>query len=270
MAKGKYEDAASEQQKKRGAKTALHVIKNILVGLIVVVAIFMMIFTVVSVTVLDRDERSLFGYKAYIVLSDSMSATDFEAGDVVLIKEVDPATLLEGDIIAYRSQNAESYGEVVTHKIRQRTTDENGNPGFITYGTTTNADDEGVVTYSFILGKYQSRIPKVGTFFQFLKTTPGYIICILIPFLLLILLQGINCIQLFRQYKREQIEEIQKERKQVEAERAENRRMMEELQQLQQRLAQIDEEKADRPPDQTQPESVVSHREETESTSESQ
>jgi hypothetical protein len=46
--------------------------------------------------------------------------------------------------------------------------------------------------------------------------------------------------------------------------------MMEELQQLQQRLAQIDEEKADRPPDQTQPESVVSHREETESTSESQ
>ena len=35
-------------------------------------------------------DRSLFGYKAFIVLSDSMKATDFDAGDLVLVKEVDP------------------------------------------------------------------------------------------------------------------------------------------------------------------------------------
>lgn len=67
-----------------------------------------------------------------------MSATDFDAGDLVLVKEVDPATLQAGDIIAYQSTNTENYGEVVTHKIRELTTDANGNPGFITYGTTTN------------------------------------------------------------------------------------------------------------------------------------
>ena len=49
---------------------------------------------------LDRNDRALFGYKMYIVRSDSMSATDFKAGDLILVRSVDPATLQEGDIIA--------------------------------------------------------------------------------------------------------------------------------------------------------------------------
>ncbi len=217
---------------------ALKIIRSIFTWLMVVLAVGMMIFTIVSVLTFDRADRNLFGYKAFIVLSDSMSKTDFDAGDLVLVKEVDCATLREGDIIAYTSQNDANYGETVTHKIRRLTTDANGNPGFVTYGTTTDTDDEAVVTYPYVLGKYQSRIPKVGKFFQFLKTTPGYIVCILIPFLLLILLEGIRCIRLFRKYKEEQQTELQAERNKIEAERAEAQRMMQELQQLKAQMGQ--------------------------------
>ena len=217
---------------------AMKILKNIFVWLIVALAAAMMIFTVVSVSTFDRADRNLFGYKAFIVLSDSMKATDFDAGDLVLVKEVDPATLKEGDIIAYTSQNTANYGETVTHKIRKLTTDANGEPGFITYGTTTDTDDETVVTYPYVLGKYSSRIPKVGTFFQFLKSTPGYIVCILIPFLLLILLEGIRCIRLFRKYKAEQQAELQAERDKIEAERAETQRMMQKLLQMKAQMAQ--------------------------------
>lgn len=205
---------------------ALKILRNVVVWLVVVLAVCMMVFTVVSVSTFDRTDRGLFGYKAFVVLSDSMSKTDFSAGDLVLVKTVDPASLQEGDIIAYTSQNADNYGETVTHKIRRLTTDANGEPGFVTYGTTTDTDDETVVTYPFVLGKYSSRIPKVGKFFQFLKTTPGYIVCILVPFLLLILMEGIRCIRLFRKYKAEQQAALQAEREQVEAERAETQRMM--------------------------------------------
>lgn len=189
----------------------------------------MMIFTIVSVSTFDRADRSLFGYKAFIVLSDSMSKTDFAAGDLVLVKAVDPATLQEGDIIAYTSRNTASFGETVTHKIRRLVTDADGNPGFVTYGTTTDEDDETVVTYPYVLGKYQAHIPQVGKFFEFLKTTPGYIVCILMPFLVLILLEGLRCIRLFRQYKAEQQAELQAEREKIEADRAEAQRMMQEL-----------------------------------------
>lgn len=230
-------------------KKALHIIKNIFVGLVVALAVCMMIFTIISVNTFDRADRSLFGYKAFIVLSDSMSTTDFSAGDLVLSKEVDPATLQVGDIISFQSTDPDNYGEVVTHKIRERTTDENGNPGFITYGTTTDTNDENIVTYDFVLGKYQTRLPGVGKFFQFLKTTPGYIVCIFLPFLLLILVQGINSIRLFRRYKQEQLAEIEAQREQekaelaaererLEAERLQSQQLMAELQKLKQELAE--------------------------------
>lgn len=217
---------------------ALKIIRSIFVWLFVALAVGMMIFTIVSVSTFDRADRNLFGYKAFIVLSDSMKKTDFDAGDLVLIKEVEPSTLKEGDIIAYTSQNTENFGETVTHKIRKIVTDTEGNPGFVTYGTTTDTDDETVVTYPYVLGKYQSHIPKVGTFFQFLKTTPGYIVCIFIPFLILILIEGLRTIRLFKKYKAEQQAEIQAEREKIAEERAETQRMMQELLAMKKEMAE--------------------------------
>lgn len=219
-------------------KKTLETIKNIFTWLVVIFTVCIMIFTIVSVTTFDQNNRDIFGYKAFIVQSDSMSATDFNAGDLILVKEVEASTLQEGDIIAYISQNSSSFGETITHKIRKLTTNANGEPGFITYGTTTGVDDETIVTYPYVLGKYIKAIPNVGTFFQFLKTTQGYILCILIPFLLLIGLQGINTIQLFRQYKREQMEEINAEKAQLAEERKQSQEMMRELMELRKQLAE--------------------------------
>jgi signal peptidase len=190
------------------------------------------------VNTFNRNDRNLFGFRFYVVLSDSMSKTDFDAGDLVLIKEVDPTALQEGDIIAYQSQNSENYGQTVTHKIRAKTTDANGNPGFITYGTTTGVDDETVVTYPFILGKYQGSLPKVGTFFQFLKTPQGYIICILIPFLLLIIYQGLNCVKVFKMYKAEQMAELQAEKDTLEDQRKQSEALMAQLLEMKKQMDQ--------------------------------
>lgn len=218
-------------------KKVLNIIKSVLVWLIVIFAVGMMIFTIVSVNTFDQNHRSIFGYKFFVVRTDSMAATDFDAGDIVLIKETDPSTLQAGDIIAFISQDTDSYGETVTHKIRRLTTTESGQPGFITYGTTTDTDDKIIVTHPYVLGQYTGRIPNVGNFFMFLKTTPGYICCILIPFMLLILYQGVNTIRLFRRYRSEQLEELQAERKQLEEERNQAAEMMKELQELRAQLS---------------------------------
>lgn len=232
-------------------KKILSTLGNIIVVLIAALAIFMMIFTVISVRTFNQTDRNLFGYKAFIVQSDSMSATDFDAGDLIFTKEVDPSTLKEGDIIAYISQNEDYFGEVVTHKIRRLTTTSAGAPGFITYGTTTNTDDRAVVTYSDILGKYKGSIPKVGTFFTFLKTTPGYILCIFVPFTLLILYQIVNCVLLFRRYRKEQLDEMETERAQIAEERRQAAQVLEELQALKAQLGQSSSQA-----DQPRPESI--------------
>ncbi len=224
-------------------KKALNIVKTTIVWLVVALAVFMMLFTVISVTTFNRNDRNLFGYRAYIVNTDSMSATDFNAGDLIFVKQVkDFSELKVGDIITYISQNSDSFGETITHKIRRTAVDAEGNPGFITYGTTTDTDDSTVVTYPYILGKYVAKAPALGHFFEFLKTPQGYIVCIFTPFMLLIIYQGINCIRLFRRYKAEQMEEMEAEKAKIEAERAESAKMIAELQALK---AQLEGQKSD-------------------------
>lgn len=217
-------------------KKVLKIAKQVIVYAVAALAVCMMVFTIISVTTFNRNDRKLFGYRAYVVLSDSMSKTDFDAGDLVLVKEVDPSILQEGDIITFMSQDTDSFGETITHKIRKVTTDAEGNPGFITYGTTTDTDDETIVTYPYVLGQYKSHIPGLGTFFNFLKTTPGYFVCIFTPFMLIILYEGLKFFNLFRRYKKEQMEEMQAEKDKIEAEKAENAKMLEELRALKAQL----------------------------------
>ena len=215
-------------------KKVLNEIMSVLSTLMMIVAVCVMVFTIISVNTFNRQDRSLMGYKAFIVLSDSMSATDFDAGDLVLTKDVNPAELQEGDIIAYVSENPDNYGEVVTHKIRTI----NPDGTFTTYGTTTDTDDAYPVSWEQVLGKYDRAIPKVGAFFNFLKTTPGYICCIFVPFALLIMMQGLNTVKLFKQYKREQQEDIDRQKAELEQERLETKAMMEELLAMKREMAQ--------------------------------
>lgn len=220
------------------AKKTLNIVKTVLVWLIFAFALCVMIFTIISVTMFDKKDRNFFGVYAFIVLSPSMQATDFAPGDLIFSKKVDPKTLQEGDIITFQSVNSVSFGEIVTHKIRSVTYDENGNPAFVTYGTTSDTNDEKLVTPSFIIGKYCGKLAGVGNFVLFLQSAPGYFVCIFTPFMVLMLILGINTVRLFHRYKKQQISAMETEKQEIEAERLESKRMLEELQALRAQLAQ--------------------------------
>ena len=106
----------------------------------------------------------------------------------------------------------------------------------MTYGTTTNSDDPVIVTYPYVLGRYEMNIPKLGLFFSFLKTPQGYFTCIFAPFMLLILYQGWTSVRLFMRYKKEQKEELDQEKAKLQAERDEAAKMMEEIKALREQL----------------------------------
>ena len=237
-------------------KKLINIGMKVITWLLIAFTVFMMIFTIVTVTTVDRNDRSIFGVKFYIVQTDSMSKSEnnkdmdihFNAGDIVLIKDLsdnEKAELKAGDVIAFLSTNSVSYGETVTHMIREvKYNDEGKIVGFVTYGTNTGTNDEKVVEPEYILGKYTGKLPGVGNFFAFVKSTPGYIICILVPFLLLILYNGVNVIRLFRQYKKEQTAVMEAERAEMAEERKKNEDMLRELQALKE---QLEKQKSDTP-----------------------
>ena len=228
-------------------KKILNISLKCVTWLLVAFTVFMMIFTVVTVATVDRNDRSIFGLRFYIVQTDSMSKSDknadmdvhFNAGDIIMIKNVkDPTALQPGDIIAFMSTNVESYGQTITHMIREVKKTENGRvKGYVTFGTNTGVDDEVLVEPSYVIGQYAGKLPKVGMFFAFVKSTPGYIICILVPFMCLILYNGVNMIRLFRKYKKEQTDIMEQEKAKIEAERKQNEEILRELQALKEELA---------------------------------
>ena len=228
------------------AKKTLNISLKIISWILVAFTVLMMIFTVLTVSTVDKHERNFFGMRFYIVLSDSMSKSEnnadmdvhFNAGDIVISKMVDDTTTLkEGDIISFISRNEDNYGETVTHMIHEVKTGKNDRVvGYVTYGTNTGEIDKSVVEPDDVLGVYNGKIPGIGNLFLFLKTTPGYFVCIFVPFLLLILYFGINAIMLFRKYKKEQAEIIEAEKAEIAAERKQNEDMLRELMELKKQL----------------------------------
>lgn len=230
-------------------KKILNIAFKTVAVVLVAFTVAMMIFTIFTVSTVDKNDRSVFGFKFYIVTSGSMSLSEnnkdmdvhFDPGDIILASTTDtPASLEKGEIISFISTNSDNYGETVTHMINRRVYDEETGAflGYETFGTNTGAIDEALVEPSYVLGTYAGRLPKVGDFFAFVKSTPGYIICILIPFLLLILYNGINVIRLFRRYRKEQGEIIEAEKAEIAAERKQNEEMMRELLALKAQLEQ--------------------------------
>lgn len=182
-------------------------IKTVLTWLSLILGILMGIIALFSIIFLGKNNCTILGYKAFIVRSDSMKSVNgdeskgyFKAGDLIFVKMVEPSTLEAGDIISYVSTSPESFGETITHMIKEKTTSADGEQGFITYGTTTGAIDREIVTFYNVIGKYQGRISDVGKFFNFLKTPIGYI-CVFLPFTVIIVLQGWNTIQVFQAFK---------------------------------------------------------------------
>ena len=236
-------------------KKVLNILVKVVAWVIVAFTVFIMIFTITSVTTLDKNDRSIFGLKFYIVQTNSMSKSEnnadmkvhFNAGDIIIAKNVkDPFSLQAGDIIAFMSSNSHNFGETVTHMIREVKTNDEGNViGYVTFGTNTGDNDEALVEPGYVLGQYVGKLPHMGTFFAFVKTTQGYIICILVPLLILIIYNGVNCIRLFMKYKKEQTAKLEEDRAKLEAERQQNAEMLRELQALKEQLAKQASEKSD-------------------------
>ena len=128
---------------------------------------------------------SVLGITPLVVLSGSMSgeATDhIEIGDLIFTGKAKPESLEKGDVIAYMDGSV-----VVTHRIVEISTDENGKLIFTTKGDANNAADIRPVSEEQLVGLYKFRIPKVGDFALFLQTPLGMMLFIALPLILFII-----------------------------------------------------------------------------------
>lgn len=168
------------------------VIVSILLWVIILVAA-LYAFT----TMATRDTRkvsSIFGYTPLVVKSDSMAPT-FKTGDLIFIKKCDTTKLKEGDIICFHTIIENEYA-LNTHRIysiaevegaRSYTTVGDNNKGIV---------DSHIISDGDIVGKYAGHIKGVGKVLNFISSSIGFLLVIVLPMLIFFIYQVYNLIMI--------------------------------------------------------------------------
>lgn len=186
--KNKNPEAAKEKRT-GGQKVSLAV--NIILAVALVIAALCAYVSFVSKS--GNGVPNILGVEVFSVQTDSMYPT-LKPGDLIIDKAVkDPSKLRVGDIITYWTV-IDGQRVLNTHTI-YNIYDGGDYLIFETKGDNNNVVDSLTVHESEVVGKYSTRIGGVGKALDFLQTSKGFLICIVIPVALFFLF---HLVQFFR------------------------------------------------------------------------
>lgn len=167
----------------------LEKIINIVITALLIIIIALNISCIYQKFVL-KQTPIIFGYSFAIVMSGSMEE-EISVDDMIITQKQDNYNI--GDIITFKVNNPKYNNNTVTHRIIEKTKD-NNKVGFITKGDANNIEDEDIVYNENIVGKVIKIVPNVGITLDYVKTPEGMIsilMVILIIYELIVIIQKI-------------------------------------------------------------------------------
>jgi signal peptidase I len=154
---------------------------SILVTVLLICAV-LMCFSVV-LQVLNRGYASLGGYSFFRVVTGSMEP-EIPIGALIISKQVDIDTLEIGDIVCFRSEIYEIYGQSITHRVIDISKDENGITKLQTKGDFNTAADSLYVTERNLIGKvvwWSEQNNLFSDLIAFFSNKISFLACIVFP-----------------------------------------------------------------------------------------
>lgn len=165
-----------------GKQKLLTIIGTILC--IILLPILIINVTLIAKSYINTEEvPSLGGVFPMIVLTDSMYP-EISAGDLIICNTAEPEEIQVDDVISFFDPMG-SGTSVVTHRVLE-IVQEDGQLSYRTKGDNNNAEDQVLVPQDNLVGIYRSRIPGLGNVAMFMQTTPGLILCVVCPVLLMV------------------------------------------------------------------------------------
>lgn len=245
MQKNPTQNVNDEQsEKKDKLKTVLRIIGDVLLGILLVFAAFVLIVTITAKK--DKDGTSnVFGYKLYFVKSESMEKCEYVDVSEFKIKSIptkscvfvsvvpdDDAELKEwyktikvGDVLTFRYSETGNPADVktITHRVCEI---EAKGDGFLIHlrGDNRNSldgvleqiidttDDRGV-TYNYIIGRVTGQSYLLGLMVYAFRQPVGIIFLIIVPCLIIIAFQVMRIVKVVNEDKKEKSEENEQKQK---------------------------------------------------------
>ena len=189
----------------KAPSTAQRVI-GIVVNVVLILAIVLAVMaTYVSFSTQSGNVPAVFGLRLYSVQTTSMEPTLMK-GDLVISTAVkEPKELKRNDIITYWTIID---GERVlnTHRIVE-ISEVSGSLGFTTKGDNNTTNDAQYVHQKDVVGKVgmigdnYTRLSGVGKVFDYLQTSQGFLLVVVIPVLIFLLYQLIQFFRVLFEYQ---------------------------------------------------------------------
>ncbi len=164
----------------------------------------------------------LLGYQCYNIISPSMEP-EYMVGDLIYVKEVDPTTIKEGDVITFIVNEDLIVG---THRVVRVDAE---NQRFYTKGDANEIEDQSPVHYNNVIGVPEFSIPKLGYVSDFVQNPPGMYITIGIGAILIL---AVFLPDMIGRKKEEEKEEVSAVQTEIDAATEENEKLKAELQKL--------------------------------------
>ncbi len=167
----------------------VRIISNIIewiMGIFLIILVFLTLFQSIS------KQGDFFGYRIYIVGSDSMEPL-YYTGDTLLVKEMVVGAIDEGDTITYVGNGDELEGLIITHQLKKKELDENGKYLLHVKGIANDVEDP-IVYEDQVLGKVVYKFLILSLLGKIITSNFLTIMCITVPLVLLIVIEIIRLI----------------------------------------------------------------------------
>lgn len=174
-------------EKQNEGNTTTHKVLTILgiVFCVILIPILIINVTLIIKSYVNTEEvPKIGGWAPMIVLSPSMEP-EIKQGDLIFIKTIDPSEIKVRDVITFFDPDSDK-NSVLTHRVVEIIEEEDGSLSFRTQGDFNVAPDRQTVSADKVIGIYRFRIPGMGRVADFMATTPGLIVCVILPLALLI------------------------------------------------------------------------------------
>ena len=136
-------------------------------------------------------------FNGYVIVSQSMVPT-ININDAIVVKRETNDKYNIGDIISFFSTEYDKEGIIITHRIIDKRNIDDSTSNYRTKGDNNPVADRKNVTTSNIYGKVFLIIPKLGYVQSFLSQPVHFIICIIIPAIIVIIYDGMRIVGALR------------------------------------------------------------------------
>ena len=145
------------RSKKSTIKKVIKIISKILYQILV--ALCLIVAAIIVFQKITNNNKSIGGYRIFRVITGSMEP-EYDVGEVVISKEVDPNSIEVGDDIVYLGTYGEYKGKIIMHSVVAIDKDENGNLNFHAKGLHSSSVEDPQIKANQIYGvvKYKSII----------------------------------------------------------------------------------------------------------------